>query len=343
MEPLSPSYLHLFSLSDQRGVFEHALRDVPRLEHGYCVDDVARALIVAVREPDTTADLDALIEVCLRFVVDAVSFDGGSRNRMDATGTWTDLPGVGDWWGRSLWALGTTVASPVSALARRRALRTFHLAAERRSPDLRAMSFAALGAGEVLQRYPKDVPARTLLRDAANRIMSTTSRTSWPWLEQRLTYANAVIPEALLVAGAMLGAPELTERGLSLLAFLLDLQSADGRLSVVGTDGRTIHDAGRQFDQQPIEVAALADACARAFEATGDDSWLDAVALSWEWFEGSNDADTVMFDFGTGAGYDGLRPDGRNENRGAESTLAALSTYQQARRLGVLRLVGAVA
>jgi len=262
---------------------------------------------------------------------------------MDVSGTWTDLPGVGDWWGRSLWALGSTVASPVSALSRRRALRTFHLAAERRSPDLRAMSFAALGAGGVLERYPRDAVARGLLRDASNRIMSTTSRTSWPWPEQRLTYANAVVPEALLAAGAALDAPELTERGLSLLAFLLALQTEDGRLSVVGTDGRTVRDDGPQFDQQPIEVAALADACARAFEATGDDTWLDAVALSWEWFEGSNDADTVMFDYGTGAGYDGLRPDGRNENRGAESTLAALSTYQQARRLGVLRLAGAVA
>lgn len=343
MGPLSPSYLHLLSLSDSRGVFEHALHDVRRLEHGYCVDDVARALIVAVREPDATPDLDALLEVCLRFVLDSVTSDGGARNRMDESGIWTDLPGVGDWWGRALWALGTAVASATSALSRHRALRTFHLAAERRSPDLRAMSFAALGAGEVLQRYPRDAAARALLRAASTHILSTTSRASWPWPEQRLTYANAVVPEALIVAGTSLGAPDITERGLALLTFLLDLQTVDGRLSVVGTGGRSVRDSGPQFDQQPIEVAALADACAQAYDATGDDAWLDGIALAWEWFEGSNDAHTNMFDPVTGAGYDGLRADGRNENRGAESTLAALSTYQQARRLGVLSLEGAVA
>ncbi|HVL60377.1 MAG TPA: hypothetical protein VM430_03075, partial [Microbacterium sp.] len=94
-----------------------------------------------------------------------------------------------------------------------------------------------------------------------------------------------------------------------------------------------------QFDQQPIEVAAIADACARAFDITDDPSWRDVVATTWAWFTGDNDASTAMFDPGSGAGFDGLERDGRNENRGAESTLAALSTYQQARRLGVLEVV----
>ena len=39
-----------------------------------------------------------------------------------------------------------------------------------------------------------------------------------------------------------------------------------------------------------------------------------------------------MIDLETGAGFDGLEPDGRNLNRGAESTLAALATWQLARR-----------
>jgi hypothetical protein len=94
-----------------------------------------------------------------------------------------------------------------------------------------------------------------------------------------------------------------------------------------------------QFDQQPIEVAALADACARAFDITADPAWREGVASAWGWFLGDNDASTAMFDPASGAGFDGLEAGGRNENRGAESTLAALSTYQQARRLGVLESV----
>jgi hypothetical protein len=333
-----PSYRHLLALSDDRGVFEHARHDEPRLEHGYCVDDVARALIVVVREPDWLAGLDPLGETCLRFLEGALATNGSSHNRMSVAGAWTDGPSLGDWWGRSVWALGTAAASAAEPLTRKRALRAYHLAASRRSPHLRSMTFAALGAGEVLARHPDDDFSHLLLRDAADKIMATSSATSWPWPESRLSYANAALPEALIVAGTALGAPEMTLRGLALLKFLLQLQSEPGHLSVTGSAGRGPEDSGPQFDQQPIEVATLADACARAFAATGDPSWIDAVRLAWEWFEGSNDSSTVMFDAASGAGYDGLESRGRNANRGAESTLALLSTYQQARRLGVLDL-----
>jgi hypothetical protein len=43
-----------------------------------------------------------------------------------------------------------------------------------------------------------------------------------------------------------------------------------------------------------------------------------------------------MVDPLTGAGFDGLHAVGRNQNQGAESTLAALSTAQHAIRLGVV-------
>ena len=102
-----------------------------------------------------------------------------------------------------------------------------------------------------------------------------------------------------------------------------DLAVVDA-LGALGT--ATVHAPG---------VAALADACARAFDITAEPEWRGVVASAWAWFEGDNDSGTAMFDALTGAGFDGLESDGRNENRGAESTLAALSTYQHARRLNV--------
>ena len=92
------------------------------------------------------------------------------------------------------------------------------------------------------------------------------------------------------------------------------------------------------FDQQPIEVAALADACATAFAVTGDPRWAHEVAVAAAWFEGDNDTRIPMRDPATGGGYDGLEPTGHNENQGAESTLALLSTLQQHRRLRVRTL-----
>lgn len=329
----SPEYAHLAALSDRIGLFEHALLDAPRPEHGYCVDDVARGLLVTVREPDQTPLLAGLTETYLRFLIAALGPSGQSRNRRNQAGEWTDSPSLGDWWGRSVWALGTAATHGAHPLTRQRAMRAFASACRQRSPHLRAMAFAAIGASEVLFDRPDDEAARGLVRDALDLIRGVRS-TVWIWPEDRLRYSNGSLAEALIAGGSALHDDASTEAGLELLEFLLRIETNGDRLSVTGAGGRGSGETGVQFDQQPIEVAALADAAARAFDGTRDSRWLGVVELAWSWFEGRNDSGAVMFDAATGAGFDGVERTGRNENRGAESTLAALSTYQQARRLG---------
>ena len=100
---------------------------------------------------------------------------------------------------------------------------------------------------------------------------------------------------------------------------------ATGHLSVVPVGGWGQGERRPGFDQQPIEVAALADACVRAAAVTGDSSWLNGVGMCVAWFLGDNDAKVPLLDEQTGGGYDGLGPTGRNRNQGAESTLAMIS------------------
>lgn len=327
----SPPYGHLEALTDHNGIFEHARFDVPRPEHGYCVDDVARALIVVAREPHQTIALAELSAVYLRFLESAVRPDGLAHNRMSTDGEWSDEPAMGDWWGRLLWALGTVAAQGADPWTRARALRTFRLAARERSTSRRTLAFAALGAAEIARMRPDDHIARALLLDFVAAVPLLTDA-AWLWPEERLFYGNASLAEALIAAGDILGDADAAAQGLRMLDFLVDIESTDGRFSVTGTEGRGPGESGPSFDQQPIEVAALADACACAYAVTGDPMWLSPIALAWSWFTGLNDGGTVMFDEVTGAGFDGLERDGRNENCGAESTLAALSTYQQAAR-----------
>jgi hypothetical protein len=328
----APAYAHLAALTDRVGLFEHALMDAPRPEHGYCVDDAARGLLVTVREPDQSPLLAALTETYLRFLTAALDASGSCRNRRDAGGRWTDAPSLGDWWGRAVWALGTAATRAALPQTRGRAMRAFACASRQRSPHLRATAFAAIGASEVLLARPGDAGARAVVRDALDRIRSVSSAL-WIWPEDRLRYSNGSLAEALIVGGSALGDDEATRAGIALLEFLLETETRGDHLSVTGTGGRGPGETEAQFDQQPIEVAALADAAARAFAVTGDARWSGAIGLAWAWFEGRNDSGAVMFDAATGAGFDGLERAGRNENRGAESTLAALSTYQQARRL----------
>ncbi|HEX5729453.1 glycosyltransferase [Microbacterium sp.] len=331
----APSYAHLAALTDQTSIFEHAEYDVPRHAHGYCVDDAARALVLVTREPDTTPLMERLGEVYLSFLERALSEDGRMHNRMSEQRVFVDVPGVGDWWGRAVWAFGVVQAQSRSADHRARAARAFARAAGQRSADLRAMAFAAIGAAAVLQGEPENAQARSMLEDAASMIGAARCD-SWTWPEASLRYANGILPEALLAAGAGLGRQDHIARGLELLRFLLSVESAGGHLSVTGTDGRAPGDDGPLFDQQPIEPAAIGEACARAFEVTADPAWLAGVESAWGWFAGRNDAGIAMFDASAGGGFDGLHRESRNENRGAESTIAALMTRQLARRFGVL-------
>ena len=328
-----PPLDHLQRLTDGQGLFEHALYDAPRPEHGYCVDDVARALVLVCREPAMSPELRRMAQVYLTFVLAAIQPDGSCHNRMDQDGRWTDEPSHGDWWGRALWALGVAAVHAPTVAMRARALRGFRTAAEGRSPHLRAIVFAGLGAGELLIGDPQEDVARRLLQDVVDAVGPLPSDVGWPWPEPRLSYGNGSVVEALLLAGALLPDADALEHALLLLEFLLRTESRDGHLSVTPVTGRGRHDTLAGFDQQPIEVAAIADACARAFAITGGVRWSDGVRAAWGWFLGENDSTTPMFDPRTGAGFDGLERLGANQNQGAESTLAMLSTAQHAQRL----------
>lgn len=337
------SFQHLFHLTDAVGLFEHAKLTTPRREHGYCVDDVARGFVVAARQPNHSAELAALTTTYLHFVLEAQGDDGGFRNRRAVDGSWSDEPTTQDCWGRALWALGTGVARAPEVVDHR-GMEAFTRGALLRSPWPRSMAFAGLGAAEVLTVRPRDEAARTLLADAATLIappdmplgMKATPLEGWHWPEPRLSYANAALAETLVAAGSLLGVWKWLTEGLAMLSWLLETETGgDGNVSVSPATGWGLGDPRPQFDQQPIEVAALADACARAFDVTADPRWSAAVARCSAWFEGVNDAGTALHDPASGGGCDGLEEGGRNENQGAESTIALISTFQQAQRLGV--------
>jgi hypothetical protein len=332
-----PVFDHLERLTDDRGLFEHALRAIPRREHGYCVDDAARGLVVVCHQPEPGPAARRLARCYLAFVLDALAPTGACHNRMAAGGQWRDEAAVGDWWGRALGGLGAAAASAQTPGMRARALGGFRIAAQCRSRHIRPMAFAALGAAELLRKRPDEIAARRLLTDTVAVIAGAQGADSWwPWPEERLSYANASIAEALIVAGHALPDARALSHGLSLLEFLLRIQTRDGHLSVIPVGGRGRDDVGPGYDQQPIEVAALADACASAFRVTHEPSWLTDVSLAWSWFLGDNDSATPMFDPRTGGGYDGLERGGCNLNQGAESTLAMLATAQQARLISGL-------
>ena len=325
-------YDHLLSLTDGLGVFEHCSGRTPRIEHGYCVDDVARAWIVAERGIEHDSDLEFVADTCARFLTDATTPQGTVRNRCDAQGQWHGPADTSDHWGRALWSWGSVLAETTDPVRREAAENGWQRAALQRSPHLRAMAFAALGAGEILRLRPGDSLATSLLVDAAAMIPPAQSAT-WLWPEPRLTYANPVIPHVLILAGFHTNDEQTTQRGVELLTWLTAVQRRGEHLSVIPNTGWAPPELLPDFDQQPIEVAALVEAALVAHQVTGDPIWQDVLTTGVTWFLGDNDTGVAMADPTDGAGFDGLTWTGHNPNAGAESTLAYLSVMQRARQV----------
>jgi hypothetical protein len=320
---------HLVAMTDRIGTFEHAEHTVPRREHGYCVDDVARVLVVAAREPRPNEAVRSLAQGSLAFISDSMGTRSDIRNRRDVDGTWSSDWCTEDCWGRSLWGLGTAAASSQFSISGA-AHTLFERSATLRSPYPRSMAFAALGAAAITQVDPTNGVALDLLRAAAEALPGAKDNPEWPWPEDRLWYANALLPDAMIATGAVLERPELVDSGLSLLGWLLKRETLNGHLSVTRAAGTGPDDVGPGFDQQPIEVSTMADACARALTVDNSPTWLEGIRMANAWFDGDNDAHVIMWDPSTGGGFDGLHADVANQNEGAESTLALVSTRQQA-------------
>lgn len=321
-------FRHLATMTTPKGLYEHALGSTPRAEHGYCVDDAARALVVTAREAYPSAVVRRLSGVYLAFVLAAQAEGGRLRNRRDADGVWTDEPSADDHWGRAVWALGVAATHLDDPELRAQARDGATAAMAARSPWPRSRAYAALGAVALLRSHPRDGAARRLLQDLKVGLGRPGDDPAWPWPQVRLTYANAVLPEAMIATGDCLGDSDLRDQGLLLLEWLVDEQTVDGHLSVVPAGGHGRDEPRARFPQQPIEIAVLAEAARTALVVTGDDTWSRVIDRCTAWFDGDNDLGTVMYDAATGGAYDGLEAHGANRNQGAESTLAWLSTTQ---------------
>ena len=289
--------------------------------------------MIVCREPSPRDELVTLARRYLHFLAQAQAPDGRFRHHLGYDRRWKDEPGTGDSWGHALRGLGTAAARGPVAAIRGESLARFDSGAQLRSEWPHAMAFAALGAAEVLSILPGHSAALGLLADAVGVIGEPSENPAWAWPAPRLSYANAAIAEAVIVAGWKLGDDRVLRNGLHMLDWLLAGETRTGHLSVVPAGGWGQGERRPGFDQLPAEVAALADACARAAKVTGDTGWLSGVGLCVAWFLGDNDAKTPMVNEQTGGGHDGLGPTGRNRNQGAQSTLAMISVLQQGRRL----------
>ena len=334
---------HFLSMCDDTGLYQHAVHSVPDRSHGYCVDDNARALLLAcaLNNPGEKRLSEILTARFAAFVQHAWNPDTRRfRNFMGFNRTWLEDRGSEDSHGRTLWALGECARRDASPSRRRWAAALFAEALPTveafHSP--RAFAFTLLGLDGYCTAVPDDRSARETRHLLADRLMSglaSVETPDWTWFEEGLAYDNARLPQALILTGLATQTPDYIDAGLRSLRWLMTRQTTlTGQFRPVGTAGfGELRQPPRAFDQQPVEATATIAACLTAWRADGDAEWKAIATNVFAWFLGRNDLSIALVDPETGSCRDGLHPDRANENRGGESVVSYLLGLADIRQL----------
>jgi glycosyltransferase involved in cell wall biosynthesis len=344
-------------LTDDTGMFQHAIFTIPNYGEGYTTDDNARALIFTVLLAQTRNDQTEKGNSTLDSSARYLSFlehafnpkKGRFRNFLRYDRRWNEAEGSEDCHGRALWGLGTVLGRSQDQGLRSAAGRLFEFslptAVEFSSP--RAWAYALVGIQEYLGFYPGDRDAqkvRSVLSQRLLEMYESIRRPDWQWFEDVLAYGNARLPQSMLLVGSACADDRMISAGLEALDWLLAQQRCEinGHFVPIGSQGFYRQGGEKaRFDQQPIEAAGAVSACLQAYRVTGDSRWRREAWSAFNWFLGDNDLQLPLYDSVSGGCRDGLHPDRANENQGAESTLSFLmallemSSLQQSEQMEI--------
>ena len=318
-------------LTDDTGIIQHSRFAVPDRNHGYCIDDNARALMLVALADDLPVDTRfRYASIYAAFVEHGWNAAAGAfRNFMGYDRRWLEDNGSLDSNGRTLWALATAENLFAEAGIRDWAATLFDQVVLHMEPDIspRTAAFLVLAMEQNRASRGDDAEATALMTRCADYLhgLYTEHATSgWHWFEPYLSYDNYRLPEALIVAGRMLERAPLIDAGCEALDWLATRQTGPGgRFRPVATEEFGVrHAAPALYDQQPVEAWAAIDAAIAAQRVRPDRRWIDHAEAAYRWFEGDNDASARVADPVSGECFDGIGAWGVNRNMGAESVLA---------------------
>jgi len=340
---------HMLNMTDDTGILQHAIFSLPNTSEGYTTDDNARALIVSTLLDEYpahagTRDYPNLSHRYLAFLWLAFNTDTGRfRNFLGYDRKWLEDVGSEDSHGRALWSIGNVLGHSRNAGLRGAAGRLFEAAvpATLKFTSPRAWAFCILGMQAYLDWFPGDRAIQSARNTLANRLLDIYERShseTWKWFEKSLSYSNARLPQALILAGWRSDNQRMIEVGMDSLKWLVGEQHRDDAeiFVPIGSDGFFIEGSEKaRFDQQPVEACATVSACLEVYRLTEESQWLDETRRVFSWFLGKNDLQVPLYDAVTGGCRDGLHPDRINENQGAESTLSFLMALLEMREAKV--------
>lgn len=326
---LRPRLDHILRLTDNFGIIQFAHRVTPDIESGYTIDDVSRALIAlceywALYKKRTVFKV---IDIYLNFIEFTQQDNGRFYNIVDKNRVLDDQNWSGDAHGRTMWALAYLLnvkGLPRPFKERARILFKKSLLALPDIKTLRSMSFATAGLYfyNKSENEPLMIELITKFADKLVKSFNANTHDDWQWFEDKMTYSNSKLPEALFYAYHTTKKIKYQEVGVAALDFLRKKTIYQGVFHPIGQNGWYKKDGRRtRYDQQPVDVASMTRTLMVAYLTTNNEVYRQEAMITYRWFLGKNALNQMMYDSASGGCYDGLQKDRVNLNQGAESTV----------------------
>jgi glycosyltransferase involved in cell wall biosynthesis len=326
---------HIKSLTTDFGIIQFSKINQPDIDSGYTLDDNARALISMCMHYENTGDKNDLdyLRKYLSFIKYCQQPAGDFSNYIDREKKFSQMnnTNLDDANGRALWALGFLISGNSSLPGKliTEATSVFQKALPHietmHSP--RAIAFAIKGL-YYYQNGTKKSEILRLTKKLANRLVRLFNHESgekWEWFESYLTYANSILPEAMLYTWLLTGEAIYKEIAISSMEFLLSVTFNKNGIEVISN--RNWLQRGLkpgQFGEQPIDVAYTVMTLSKFYDTFNNSEYLDKMLIAFNWFLGKNRLHQIIYNPCTGGCYDGLEETHVNLNQGAESTVSYL-------------------
>lgn len=340
---------HFEKMSTEFGMIQFSKTNQPDIHSGYTLDDNARALVVSCMYYKLTGYEVNIRDIrkYLQFIHYCQQPEGEFLNYVNENNEFTaqnQEVNLDDSNGRAVWALGYVISLkdvlPADIVILAETILEKCLPGIINIHSTRAMAFAVKG----LSYYYIAVKSREaykLVEIFSQRLVQMykhESNEQWDWFEGYLTYANSILPEALLHAYSMTGETSYRDIAVSSFEFLLSQTFNENGIEVISNkEWRLKGTEATHFGEQPIDVAYTIMTLGKFYEVFKKKDYLAKMETAFNWFLGSNRLKQIVYNPCTGGCYDGLEENHVNLNQGAESTLSYLMarlTIEKYRNLG---------
>lgn len=327
---------HLYRMTTDFGMLQFSRISQPDLSSEYTLDDNARALVAISMHYElfpNEKDLSYL-QLYLNFMEFCQQANGHFLNYVDEDKNYTEQNqevNLDDANGRAIWALGYLISK--KAILPSELIFSARMMIEKALPQLetiystRAIAFCIKGLYYYQHELSK-TPVILLVKTMADRLVQLynhASEKNWEWYESYLTYANSILPEALLCAWLVTGDENYKKIARQSFDFLLSHIFTENGIEVISNKTWFIKGSEKErFGEQPIDVSYTVMTLSKFYDVFKETEYADKMTLAFDWFLGHNSIHQIIYNPSTGGCFDGLEEKNVNLNQGAESLLSYL-------------------